>query len=145
MNDMRNITGAVAIALLVLAGCGGGVEDQPEMGRVTGTVTLDGDPLPNAHIAFAPLGDEGGTSTATANEDGYYELNYKRDIKGAVVGKHNVRVWTVADEGDSIDEATGRPIPKPEEVVPARYNEESTYEKEVEPGEQTIDLELTTG
>ncbi len=140
---MRVRIGCV-LAVLLATGCGGGPGDGLVLGRVEGVVTLDGEPLPNAHVAFAPKESDGATSTATTDETGHYELRYKRDMMGAVVGKHSVRIWTVDDEGDQIDELTGQPIPRPKEIVPATYNEQSDLERNVEDGEQTIDFELVT-
>ena len=48
-----------AAALLFSFGCGRG--DLPELAPVTGTVTLDGTPFPNAVVYFHTQSKEGGT------------------------------------------------------------------------------------
>ena len=134
--------GFACFTLMYLIGCGGS-NDQPELGEVEGIVTLDGKPLQDAYVSFSPKEGDGATSTGETDGEGKFKLRYKRDTMGATVGTHVVRVWTVEeDEGDSIDEATGKPIPKPKEIVLSQYNEESILEKEVKEGPQTIDLEL---
>lgn len=135
---------AGVIAVMFLVGCGGGPGDGLTLGRVEGVVTLDGEPLPNAHVAFAPIGSEGATSLAKTDEAGHYDLRYKRDMMGAVVGKHSVRIWTIEDEGDQIDEATGLPIPRPKEIVPKKYNEETELVETVEETNQTVNFDLLT-
>ena len=65
--------GQLACASLVIAlsltGCG---SDGPERGVVTGKVTLNGDPLPNADVEFQP--EEGSPSYGMTDEKGRYDL-----------------------------------------------------------------------
>src|SRR5690606_23808547 len=44
-------------AMLLLAGCGGA--DGPELASVSGTVTLNGQPLPHAVVQFQPTSPQG--------------------------------------------------------------------------------------
>ena len=69
----------------------------PALGRVSGKVTLDGQPLANATVRFIPLNDEGtqerkGASIAMGltDESGHYRLFYVKDTAGAAVGKNVV-------------------------------------------------------
>lgn len=79
----------LAIAMpLLLIGCGSG--DQPELGMVSGIVTLDGKSLPNVEVTFTP--EIGRPSYGETGKDGLFELVYIRDIKGAKVGRHNVTI-----------------------------------------------------
>ena len=78
---------ALAIPLLLL-GCGN--SDQPELGAVSGTVTLNGAPLSHVEISFAP--ELGRPSYGETDDKGKYELIYIRDTKGARIGKHKVSV-----------------------------------------------------
>ena len=82
-------TGVLACAgLLLLSGCGGkGVK----LGEVSGQVTFNGEPLPKAVVAFEPLGG-GRPSIGQTDDQGRYELIYLRDIRGALVGKHRVKI-----------------------------------------------------
>jgi hypothetical protein len=129
---------AIAIIGLVLLGCGKG--DTPELGRVEGTVKLDGAPLPNARVEFHPV-KGGRPSVGTTNDDGHYVLEYKTDVRGALVGMHRVRIRTYREgDADAEDESQRETVP---ETVPAKYNAETTLQKEVTPGSnEPIDFDL---
>lgn len=83
----------------LFAGCGRG--DRPELGTVTGTVTLDGEPLPNVELSFVPA--IGRPSYGETDEEGNYELNYIRNIQGAKIGKHKVLIRSGKVDPDKID------------------------------------------
>lgn len=108
-------------------GCGRG--DRPELGLVRGKVTFDGAPLAEAFVVFTPLAG-GRQSSGFTNQDGIYELNYLRDIKGAKIGAHRVAVATATEMSA--------------ERLPARYHSETTLEAEVKPGNNEINFDLTS-
>jgi hypothetical protein len=123
-------------AFLPLAGCGSG---GPELGTVQGTVTLDGNPLPDAKIEFQPQGD-GSPSYASTDAQGRYELMYGIDKPGAMPGEHVVRISTfrvVSESGEA-------PREMPERVPPT-YNSNSELIREVQAGDNTIDFALEGG
>ncbi len=123
------------LILVALSGCGGADGDLPELGQVSGTITLDGKPLPNADITFQPT-KEGGLSTGWTNAEGRYELHYKRGVKGAAVGKHIVRIECLGG-ADQMGGQGGIEIP-------ARYNVESTLTADIKPGDNpNVDFQLT--
>jgi len=98
--------------------------------RVTGTVTLDGRPLPHASIHFTPTkGGRGSYSRLDANAR--YALQFLPGQPGAVVGTHRVSISTADESGGS-------------EIVPARYNYKSELTVAVTPSTTTIDFELKT-
>jgi len=107
----------------------------PELGTVTGIVTLDGKPLADAQVTFQPKG--GSPSVATTDSAGHYELEYTRDKPGAVVGNHIVRILT---QTTSTDES-GNEIQVPQRV-PEIYNYRSAMIREVKPGENRFDFKL---
>lgn len=112
-----------------LAGCG-----DDNFGRVTGVVTLDGEPLEGATVEFQP--EEGSPSYGETDEEGRYELMFSPDKEGAVVGKHVVRISTykiVMKDDEKIE------LP---EKIPAKYNSESTETREVQPGSQEINFDF---
>ncbi len=83
--------GLVAL-LAFVSGCGGG---GPELVPVSGTITVNGEPLANATIIFQPLGQEmpdvqsGGQTDA----EGRFELVETQSRRpGAVIGKHKVTI-----------------------------------------------------
>ena len=56
---------------LALGGCGSG-DDRPELGQVTGTITMDGTPLTGTVVVFSP--DNGRPSRGKTDAEGKYEL-----------------------------------------------------------------------
>jgi len=121
----------VVVALLVTGCIWGG----PELGTVTGTVTLDGEPLANAQVEFQPR--QGSPSYGTTDRLGRYELEYTKDKPGAIVGTHVVRITTQTTRTD----ASGNEVQVPQRV-PERYNYRSELIEQVAPGENKIDFRL---
>ena len=127
---------ALTITLLAisLTGCG---ESGPATYPVSGTVTLDGQPLENGRIVFRDterkISSAGGPITngefsfrsqpATMR----VEINARREIPGKFVSP-----------------APGEKVPLTEETIPARYNKKSEMTKEVTEGENTFEFALTS-
>ena len=74
----------LCILLLLSVGCGG----DSNIGQVEGVVSLDGEPLKRALVCFYPT--DGRASAGQTDEEGHYELQYIKNVKGAVVGQHTV-------------------------------------------------------
>ncbi|MBA2113117.1 carboxypeptidase regulatory-like domain-containing protein [Bremerella alba] len=108
-------TAMVAITLIGLVGCGSGSDVVP----VSGTVTLDGDPLADALVSFYPQEEGKRFSTGTTDASGHYELVYTNDQNGAAIGKHIVKITTATVQGE------GGPARPPKEKLPAKYNDQS--------------------
>ncbi|MES2793463.1 MAG: carboxypeptidase regulatory-like domain-containing protein [Planctomycetota bacterium] len=135
-NLSTRILWLVVVASSGLAGCSGR-GDKPELGFVDGTIQLDGKPLADAVVFFSP--EEGGrTSVGHTDSEGKYQLSYIGNDPGAKVGKHTIRI-TTSQEID--DPKTGRTI-HTREKVPDRYNAHSELTKEIEPGPNSVDLDL---
>jgi len=130
MRLLENMTelaiGLTAVALLCTVGCG--PANVPPLGLVTGTVTFNGKPLPNAEVLFNPSG--GRMSFGATDSEGAYRLTYieTQQIYGALPGTHRVAIGVLADNG-----------PK----LPARYSgPTSTLTADVKRGSQVIDWKL---
>lgn len=137
---------ALSVSLLSLTGCGG-PGDQPELGQVSGTVTLDGKPLRGIEVVFYP--DSGRPARGRTNSEGKYELRYIRDTMGAKVGHNRVEIApneegedSPESEADADGPADKPPVKPGKPVVPARYNTKSELEADVKPGENTFDFAL---
>lgn len=119
-----------------VCGCGG---DTPPLGKVTGTVTLDGKPVDGAAIAFDPV--SGGLPPALGKTDasGKYELWYSRGNRGAAIGEATVRINTFAESRDDAGQKR-RP-----ESIPSRYNVKTELKVAVKRGAQTHDFDLKSG
>ena len=77
-----------SVIVVLLAGCG---SDGPQMSQVTGTITIDGEPLAKATVAFVPESGERVASGLT-DEKGRYQLGTYSIADGAIVGKHRITV-----------------------------------------------------
>lgn len=118
---------------MLLNGCGDGApEDTPEVGTVTGTVTLDGKPLPGVVVAFQP--ETGRGSTGRTDEQGKYTLGYNAELDGAAVGMHKVTITTPTEAPD--------PTGSFKEPIPAKYNAKTELTEQVNAGENVIDFDL---
>lgn len=120
------------LILGLFVGCG-----DTNYATVSGTVTLDGQPVPRGMVQFVPVNDMP-TATGEIGPNGEYRL-MSAEKTGAYVGKHRVRVEARAvpkDERDSF----------PASLIPERYNSEETskLEFEVTPGSNNIDIKLTS-
>jgi hypothetical protein len=121
------------VTLFFLCGCGGPAH--PEVGRVSGVVTLDGQPLPEATVMFQPT--EGRASIATTDSAGKYSLTYLDGVPGAKLGAHKVIIRTEIPGED------GQP-PIAKEKLPKKYHEQTELTAEVKPGTNTFDFPLTS-
>ena len=122
--------GALATILLAgicsVVGCNQG--DRPPLGRVRGVVTIDGAPVSGVGVIFSQQGYR--SSSGLTNGSGEYELTYIKEIKGAVVGPHRVRIDVIPHEG----EGKGR------QRLPERFNRKTVLTAEVERGSNQIDF-----
>ncbi|MBA2411262.1 MAG: carboxypeptidase regulatory-like domain-containing protein [Burkholderiaceae bacterium] len=98
---------------------------------VSGQVTLDGIPLPDARIIFRP--EYGRMSQDMTDPDGRYELAYTIERKGALLGNHRVAISTAEQISPS------RSLP---ERVPDKYNKGFTLVAVVARGQNVIDFHL---
>lgn len=115
--------------LFAVLGCGG----NPNLGKVTGSITLDGKPLPNAMVTFTPTSG-GATSYGRSDSSGNYSMMFNEKEAGAWIGTNKVSIST----GDVLPDNSGV-IP---ELVPAAYNQNTTLTAEVKSGSNSFDWEL---
>ncbi len=139
---------ALPLLCLILSGCSGN-GDQPSLGLVTGTVTLDGKPLYGTAVVFYP--DNGRPARGRTDLNGKYELKYIRQTMGTKVGLNRVEIApdeegeVDAEEMDNSDENTSAPEPPRERekiTIPARYNTKSELKADVKPGVNVFDFKL---
>jgi hypothetical protein len=125
---------SVLLPLLLLAtGCGGGPYP---VAAVSGRVTLNGQPLAGAGVVFQPVAASGSQpgpgSTGVTDKDGRYTLRLTgKESKGAVVGKHTVRITMMPESDSAEDRPKSAKRPKP---LPQRYNLKTTLEFDVPAG-----------
>ncbi len=124
-----------AFSLLWCLGCSGR-SDLPDLGTVSGTVTVDGKPTAGIMVHFSPDGG-GRTSTGVTDSSGHYELNYTADAEGAVVGKHKVTL-SANSEAASDDQLD---LSGSNSAIPDKYKGR-TFEFDVKAGSNTFDIKL---
>lgn len=126
-------------ALFISIGCGNEMKVAP----VSGTLTLDGEPVEQASVVFEP--EEGGRpSFGVTNAQGRYTLAYSRTLNGAEVGDCVVKITKLSEldeNGNKPKEKTSN-APAPGEI-PKRYLKEP-IKVTVLPRSNQIDIDLTT-
>jgi hypothetical protein len=126
----------------VVAGCAER-PDLPPTARVSGTVTLDGQPLPRGTVQFVPdtaQGTEGPSGVGYIDEEGHFEIT-TAGVQGAIIGHHKISVKAEADYDQT-------QISMGPSLIPRRYNNPDTSEltAEVKENEKNeIPLELHSG
>jgi hypothetical protein len=113
---------------VAVSGCGG---SDVELGEVTGTVYLDGEPLPRAAVVFVPT-KPGRSAIGGTDENGMYEMKYTPSATGSLVGEVTVEIRTGSPDN---------PKEYPEKV-PSKYNSRSELKAEVKPGDNVLDFRL---
>jgi len=133
---------AVAVMAIIVSGCGHKPE-LPPLEEVTGTVTLDGTPLPRGTVQFVPDpagGDSLPSGVGQIDGEGHYSI-LTAGVEGAVVGRHLVGV--VAQEEVDLNQTSWAPS-----LIPERYNDplKSGLVVEVKADEENVhDLRLSSG
>ncbi|MBX6315425.1 MAG: carboxypeptidase regulatory-like domain-containing protein, partial [Isosphaeraceae bacterium] len=122
MNDTLWRTGwlagwAVAVALGGCGDTGDGLSRQ----AISGTVTLDGQPLARGTIQFLPISPQQATPALVEIKDGTYTI--PRD-RGLVPGTYKVLISSTATEAPApgADELPGQTGPPPKDLIPPQYN-----------------------
>lgn len=105
----------VILVSFFVAGCSGTGEATPELTPVSGRVTLNGKPLPDAIVTFIPTA--GRLSIGTTDAAGNYELFHKPGEPGAISGEHTVKI--------TVEENMTVPLDW-QVVIPEKYNTSST-------------------
>jgi hypothetical protein len=139
------VTLPLAMITMMAVGCG---SRRPGLGRVAGTVTLDGQPLAHGTLTFEARGLR--PATARIVDGRIVEATTFRAGDGVPVGAHTIAVFareagvgtTASDPGTAgfaADGMVGRSL------VPRRYNHPATsgLSATIVGGTNTLDLALT--
>lgn len=133
MSDQRWMAPGLVLLLLVVVGCSS--DTQVEMGRVTGTVFVDGAPAgAGLQIEFDPVAKGVRGSTAVTDELGQYEAVYSLSTKGVRVGSCVVKLVPPTIAPPAPGKKRNLPFPAP-------YYDE-IRQVTISPGQNTIDLEI---
>ena len=122
-------------ACLTIVGCAG----DSTRGTVSGTVTLDSQPLAKGTISFIPIG--GATASADAPIVG------GKFTAVIPVGEKRVTISSpkVVGKRKAYDTPDSPMVDQTEELLPPTYNRGSQLTLTVKPGKQTSDYDLTSG
>jgi hypothetical protein len=158
MNKMawERLLAAVLLASLLAFGCGGPNADRPATYPVTGTVTLNGEAVEGATVAFQPAaGGQGAVGTTDAS--GNYSLTTFSSGDGALPGEYQVKIFKYKGEesGAVADQESDDYVPPmlageqdtggPENLLPDVYANPATSELKAtvtEDGDNTFDFPL---
>ena len=132
-------TGSCLSLLLLALGCGG--SSGPPRAAVSGTITLDGQPLSQGTITFVPAGE--GTAASGEIEKGQFSIPAD---KGPSPGKCRVEVVSFQETGKKVpgisDDASGMTA-ETKQIIPEQFNVKSTLAENVaESGENVFELSL---
>lgn len=123
------------VAAVVLGGCASGSEDELQRATVSGTVTLNGQPLREAVIRFVPTDGTLGPKTSATISEGQFSLNEEH---GPVVGRHRIEIESTDNCGLAWDDEEAIQKLKQSGTrrihvvrVPAIYNSRSTLTRTV--------------
>lgn len=129
----RGCTPWLLMFALLAVGCGGSTG--PAARTVSGVVTLDGEPLKAGEIRFRPA-DGLSSGGAGKIEDGKYSFLSPDDV---------MRVEILAYReipGKFVEPNPGERYPATEQMIPAKYNENSELTAEVQRGQTEFNFEL---
>ena len=147
----------LSICVVLAAGCSG--SDRPATVPVSGTVTLNGQPVADAQVSFMTDGAPR-AAFGTTDAEGKFRLTTFEENDGAMVGKHTVTISNAAavgGEGMSPEDpsaaygeamqaaASGTPASGGEGGIPVKYANPKTsgLEREVtQGGPNEFDFEL---
>jgi len=121
----------------------------PDIGSVTGRITVAGKPGAGLIVTFQP--PAGRPSYATTDADGNYELQYNKDTMGAKIGENLVTISTASDGGgeDYEDGTSGKEASLNADAIPARYNtmagQNPEMKVEVKSGSNEFNWDVTAG
>jgi hypothetical protein len=118
----------VTVLTLTLAGCGTGPPREP----VSGKVMIDGKPLDEGEIYFAPTAGAGPTAGGKI-ENGDYALP---SDQGPASGPHQVLITSTQPTGRKLvdEDDTNVKIDEIVETIPGRYNDRSELKVDVKAG-----------
>jgi hypothetical protein len=126
------------LTLTSLVGCAGG---DPATAKVSGTVMMNGKPVPGGEVILAPIAG-GKTSVSSVDFDGTFTCTTYKDGDGAVVGKHSVNFSPPAEEVQQAPPG-GHIAARPSPYVGMVPKEQQI---EVKPGEENVlNIELVKG
>ena len=151
MNKTFVFSALVLVCALMLPACGS--KNNLKIEKVSGVVTLDGQPLADALVYFTPVGD-GDPAFGQTDAQGVYQLqtasgsiggttvgNYKIHFQHEIVIKPEEVVTKINEDGEEVEVIEEG---ETENDLPAKYGDPETsgFTAEVVKGKNTFDFNL---
>jgi hypothetical protein len=132
-----------AVLFVISAGCS---SSGPDLADVTGTITLDSEPLVGCTVTFRPKDESGKLTSAYGgtNSQGVYSLQFTRDKSGVMPGEYFVDIETQKLTKRDLAEmkAQGLPEPPPFVPIPKKYKQPGALSANVNRGKNQLDFAL---
>jgi hypothetical protein len=138
--------GAVAVGLALLAITWSGCEARPPTGKVSGKVSLQGQPVTGGSVTFVPIAQGGTTAGRPAigpiQPDGTFTLSTYAQGDGAIIGRHRVMFSAPTGKHEEAGKHDEGQASAPADPFAGVTPKEAQVE--VKSGENTIDIELVS-
>jgi len=149
----------LVLAAIMVGGCSPGTQRPPTY-RVTGTVTMKGQPLEGATVAFVPAeGASHEAATGITDAAGKFKLSTFLAGDGAQEGEYRIKVsksdvkkptkeeqdkYISMEEEQKIQFGDEKPTPPAKNKLPKKYASEATsgFTYAVKKGANTVELKL---
>ncbi len=149
---MKVFSTVIALLSVLCVGCSRQQADYSsvDLVDVSGTITLDGEPVENAVVLLEDV-NTGLQSPGLTDSSGHYRLKFDSDKYGVIPGEKKVVVSTTmkvlglnSDEegGESSDE--GEQQAKPVELIPEAYRSETRLRVTIDDSTKKLDFNLAS-
>lgn len=145
-------------ALVLFSGCESQSPNYADLGLVdvSGTVKLDGQPVPDAVVIFEDVSD-GTMSYGMTDSSGTYSLMFNSEKSGIMPGEKKVRIGTTIrilglnttegegeSEGEEGEEGESAAAPTGEDAIPEAYRKDSKLIVTVDSSTSTVNFDLAS-
>lgn len=129
----KSLYAAIALCgTIVFGGCGGDVDARGQRVPISGTVTLDGEPLSRARIRFASDAGNGAVNATALIENGKFSMSH---MNGPLPGTARVEIHPEIIDLEEMEAARGgdrfKKIEAKAVEIPPRYNVRSELTAQV--------------
>ena len=136
---MRQVIGFLVLCTTAITlGCGGGADPKaPKLYKAAGVVTLDGAPLKEADMVFRTT--DGKHAAGAKVADGKFATKL-------AAGSTIVEISALMDspDGKVKEENPGEKVPVKVQLIPKKYNSETTLKVEIKADADDLKFELTS-